>query len=140
MNSLLVERWYPYVFSALGVGVWLALEAPFPMDPKDLLTATIGFAGVLLGFMATAISVLMAMPTDSVMGELKKSGYIVDLVRYLREVMYALLVFSALSCASFFFPLPLSCWVEVSWIFLALLSSALFYRVLNLMMAFLLRR
>jgi len=130
MNSLSYERWYPLVVAVATTALWGYFDAPFPKDSKEFLAAALSYAATLTGFLATAKAILMAMPSDSVMGRLKSSGYLEDLVRYLREAIYFCLVFCALNLAGFFFDTsntPIAYWYL--WVFWGTLSSVLFFRV-----------
>lgn len=130
MNSLTFERWYPYVAAALGAVVWYRLGQPFPSDAKEFLAAALSFAAILVGFLATAQAILMALPSDSVIAQIKSSGYIDDLVRYMREAFYGLVIFAVLNLTGFFFELSkLPLWFKGVWVVLAVLSLFVFQRV-----------
>jgi len=142
MNSLFVERYYPYAAALLGAGAWYCLGRPFPEDASSFLTAALGFAGTLAGFLATAQAILMALPSESVMGQLKSSGYIDDLVRYLREAFYGLMGFAILNLCGFFIErgnmLPM--WFRLAWIGLAILSVLVFHRLTRIILHIMRRR
>ncbi len=87
MNRLYLERWYPAAGAILASAAWGALEFPFPEPDaaRDLYATTMGFAAITVGFLATAMSIVVAAPDSPLVRDLAASGYLKDLVRYLRE-------------------------------------------------------
>jgi len=104
--KLRVERWYPWVAALLGSLAWHYFSFPFPCDEKEFLAAAISLGAIMTGFIATAQAILASLPGDSAMGRIRKSGYIDDLMIYLKESLYGCLGFSVYSLIGFFFLSP----------------------------------
>ncbi|CAJ7658821.1 Uncharacterised protein [Burkholderia pseudomallei] len=129
--SLRTERWYPYAIAgAVGVA-WWQFKLPLPAAVKEFLSAAISVGAILTGFIATAQAILAALPTDTVVGRLRASGYIEDLINYLACALYGCLIFSAFSIAGFFliWNEHLPSWYGPVWIAMAVFSALSFHRV-----------
>jgi hypothetical protein len=127
--SLKTERWYPYAIAGVVAGVWWHLKLPLPQAIKEFLSAAISVGAILTGFIATAQAILAALPTDTVVGRLRASGYIDDLISYLAAALYGCLIFSAYSIAGFFWNDHLPKWYGPVWIAMAAFSTFSFHRV-----------
>lgn len=126
-----MERSYPWVLALLASLAWLHFAPGLPADDKEFLGAAIGVGAILTGFIATAKAILAALPSDSVMGRLRSSGYIDDLITYLAEALYGCLLFSVFGLAGFFIIKQpyFGTWFASAWIFLGVFSLAAFFRV-----------
>lgn len=134
--SLTVERSYPVVMAAVAGAVAWHFKWSLPPDLKEFLAAALGLGAVLTGFIATAQAILMALPSESVMGKLKSSGYVHILVAYIAEALYAGVGFCGVNLVGFFViaHAELSLYLAVAWVVLALYSALSFIRVTKLMM------
>lgn len=135
--SLLVEKLYPVILACIAGVAWWYLSPSFPRDEKEFLGAAISVGSILTGFIATAKAILAALPNDAVMGRLKKSGYIGELVSYLKQALYGCLAFSVYGVIGFFLleekSPSLSRYYAIGWIFLAIFSLAAFHRVASVL-------
>jgi hypothetical protein len=133
-----IERAYPIAIAILVAIGWWKLAPQFPQDEKEFLAAAISLGAILTGFIATAKAILAALPTDSVMGRLRSSGYVDDLITYLAEALYGCLAFSVYSIAGFFFLVPskvaLTNWYAIVWMGLGSYALMAFYRVARILM------
>ncbi len=127
--SLKTERWYPFVISGAAGIAWWHFKLPLPEAIKEFLSAAISVGAILTGFIATAQAILAALPTDTVVGRLRASGYIDDLITYLAGALYGCLCFSVYSMAGFFWNEHLPYWYGPVWIALAGFSAMCFHRV-----------
>jgi hypothetical protein len=131
-----IELAYPWLLALLSAAVWWHFKPILPPDEKEFLAAGLSIGAILTGFITTAKAILVALPSDSIMGRLRASGYIDDLITYLAHALYSCFVFSIYCIIGFFFlegngkPV-LSKEYGVLWIFLAVLSAVAFYRVSN---------
>jgi hypothetical protein len=135
--SRLLALSYPYIASAVAAYLWWRCKGKFPLDEKEFLGAAISIGSILTGFVATAKAILAALPSDSVINRIRTSGYISDLVRYLRDALYGCFGFSIFSMAGFFLLEPdkhaLASWYSVAWAFLACFALLTFFRVANIL-------
>ena len=134
--SLNVERFYPFVVAVIGGAVAWKLSVPFPTSHNEFLAAALSLGAVLTGFVATAQAILMALPSESVMGRLRTSGYIDDLVNYIAEALYTGIAFCTINLVWFYLNPEHEKFVYYSpvWIAFALYSASTFIRVTRLMM------
>jgi hypothetical protein len=133
-NSKFFERWYPYALSLIsGLGVWL-IPIQLPGSEKEFLTAAISIGAILTGFVATAMAILAALPSDSVMGRLRSSGYIDDLVIYLGESLYGSLFFCVYSLVGFFPIGKMVCWYTVLWYAMGIFCMLTIHRVFRILL------
>lgn len=86
MKSLTLERWWPYASGCAGAAVWwFVLGKPFPSDANDLYATAGGAAAVAIGFISTAMTIVLAISGTPVYRSLKQSGYGKRLLLYLFE-------------------------------------------------------
>ncbi|CAN7725759.1 hypothetical protein [Caballeronia sp. LjRoot31] len=127
--SLRTERWYPHVVASAAGLAWWHFEVPLPVAIKEFLSAAISVSAILTGFVATSQAILAALPTDTVVGRLRASGYIDDLISYLAGALYGCLILSGYSISGFFWNEHLPFWYGPAWICLATFSALCFHRV-----------
>ncbi len=131
--NLTIERYHPWLVALAATSLWVYFKPAFPGDEKEFLGAAISLGAILTGFIATAKAILAALPNDSVMGRLRSSGYITDLISYLAGSLYGCLAFSVYGVFGFFLlkenQHALSSWYANGWIFLATFSLLSFIRV-----------
>ena len=130
-----LEIFYPVLLALLAAIVWWKLRPILPPDEKEFLGAGLSIGAILTGFITTAKAILVALPSDSIMGRLRASGYIEDLILYLSHALYSCFLFS-IYCLGGFFLLEadrpaLTKYFGVGWIFLSVFSALAFYRVSN---------
>ncbi|RKP58972.1 hypothetical protein D7S86_03380 [Pararobbsia silviterrae] len=101
------------------------------------MSAAVSVGAILTGFVATALAILAALPNDSMMGRIRNSGYINELVPHLAQALYGCLAFSVLSLCAFF-PMKdnaqLSTYWTTSWVMIGIFSSFAFVRVVSTLM------
>ena len=102
MGSLRVERWYLFFLGAAVTGAWAHWCAPPKDGLHDLFATAVSFAAIVVGFLAIAMSIVLAAPDSPIMRGLRGSGYIDDLVRYLREPFMIGLAVGALCLAGYY--------------------------------------
>ncbi|TFW01524.1 hypothetical protein E4K72_14195 [Oxalobacteraceae bacterium OM1] len=134
---LFVEKCYPHVAALLAGAAWWHFSPDLPADEKEFLAAALSLGAVLTGFIATAQAILMALPTDSVMGRLRTTGYVNDLILYLSDALQGGMAFSVLNVVGFFLIKPgqhLPTLFAVLWIFFGVFSICAFVRVSKIML------
>lgn len=125
------------VMLAAFVGVvFYFFPVPFPAGDnlKDMFSASIGFGAIVAGFIATAISILMSLPSDSVMGRIKATTYLNDLICLLKHCFLSALGFSLYNLIAFFFLGAFSFYLQVAWIFFAVYTFYTLFEVSSLML------
>lgn len=93
--KLFFEKIYPYLFGLIAAAFWFQTEAVFPTG-ESLLSATLTVSGIFVGFLATSKSILISM-SSPIIDELKRSGYIEELVSYIGQAIWANLFFCSFS-------------------------------------------
>jgi O-antigen/teichoic acid export membrane protein len=136
MKLLLLEKSYPLLLATVSAAAAYYFDITFPKDEwKEFLSAALSLGAILTGFIATAKAILASMPSDSVMGQLRSTGYIYELVSYLKQALHGCLFFSIFCLLGFFLVdkniLPLL--YRTIWVFAAVFSGLAFYRVSNLL-------
>ena len=106
MTPLFREHWYPLVGGLLVAAAWCFLHVEFPApDPaRDLYATTVSLASITVGFLATAMSIVVSTPDGPLVKKLASSGYLKDLIRYLREPFLVGLLVCAICLVGFVLP------------------------------------
>lgn len=138
--SLTFERWYPVIYAMASMLLAYMLSASLPKSDSylaGLLSASISASAISIGFIATAKSILIALPSDF-RNQLKNSNYMGDLARYLNEAMTANIIFCTLNIAGFFTTFQENLlYVSPIWIGIGVFCIATFWRVGRVMVAIL---
>jgi len=127
--SLRTERWYPYLVAGAAGAIWWHFELALPQARNEFLSAAISVGAILTGFIATVLAILAALPTDTVVGRLRASGYLDDLISYLAGALYSCLILSAYSISGFFLAGEFMVLYGSVWVALAAFSGLCFHRV-----------
>jgi hypothetical protein len=131
MTPLAWEKWHPYLLALIGAVAWYWFEPTFPKG-DDILSASLSVGAILVGFLATAKSLLMTLDTP-VLQRLAAAGYIKDIASYMREGIYSLFAYCAWSMLGFF--VGTKClWFGIVWIFLIVAGSFNFLRVTQILL------
>jgi len=130
VTPLFREHWYPLAGGLLAAVLWgwLNVEFPGPEAARDLYATTVSLASITVGFLATAMSIVVSTPDGPLVAKLASSGYLRDLIRYLREPFLVGLFVCATCLAGFILP-PL---VTQKWVFGATWSGATVWMLLGL--------
>lgn len=129
--KLLFEKAYPYLFGILASVIWLQLKGAFPKG-DSLLSSTLTVSGIFVGFLATSKAILMSM-SSPIIEDLKRSGYIEELVSYIGQAIWVNLLFCSLSVVGYFTATDQR-WYSSMWIGIATASMATFIRVTHIML------
>jgi len=125
------ERLYPFVIGIAAGTAWYLLKIEFPQGKADtILSSTLTFGAILTGFIATAKTILMSLKGSRLFRTLVSSGYIKDLVSFLRDSIITSLLFCIASFVGFFIGVH-SCYFGAIWIGLAAMSLSAFWRVIG---------
>jgi len=80
-----IEQWHPYVIAVGSVPGWFYLFRWLNLstqEAKDLFAIILNVAAIAAGFLGTAASILLTMGPTAVIKDLKQSGALVLLYRY----------------------------------------------------------
>jgi hypothetical protein len=100
--KLFVERWYPTGVAGGVTVAWTYCCPAAPDNMHDIFATSVGLAAIVVGFLATAMSIVLAAPDSKIMQELRSSGYIGELIWYLREPFLVGLALAAVALAGYF--------------------------------------
>lgn len=131
MNALWREKVSPYLLGAVAAGGKWYLEIPFP-EVAAVASAALTLGAILTGFLATAITIILALEDLPVMRRLRETGYIKDVIDYLRAAIWLCFFFSIWNIVGFFVDTA-SDWFGVIWMFLAVASAVAFKRFTGIM-------
>lgn len=139
--TLTAERIGPSLCALAAAVTAFSLEVRLPAGETffaGLLSASISASAILVGFIATAKSILMALPPDGIRKNLNESGYIDDLASYLSHAMIGNLAFCVLNMAGFFdVAKDMMRWYAPLWFGVGIFAMLAFWRVGRIMMAIL---
>lgn len=125
------ERLYPYIFAVIAGILWHESGLKFPTsDP--ILSANLSVAGVFVGFLATAKAIFMSM-NSPIIADLKKSGYIKELVAYIGQAIWLNLIFCVVNVIGFFGVQSASLY-SIVWVMCAVGALTSFIRVAHIML------
>lgn len=139
--GLKIEKYHPIALAVATAVAWALLSERFaltmPKDEKEFLAAALGLGAVLTGFIATAQAILMALPSDSVMGRLRTSGYLEDLVEYIGRALHGGFAFCVLNLIGFsilYLDKDVKSIYWILWIGLAVYAALAFLRISKIML------
>ncbi|XYJ09454.1 hypothetical protein ACSUZJ_18990 [Telluria sp. B2] len=139
--GLRFEKWHPLVIGLTAGIAWAYLFQRFgfhlPADEKEFFAAALSMGAVLTGFIATAQAILMALPSDSVMGRLRSTGYIDDLISYISSALLSGFIFCLLNLIGFALISSASVVKQIYsslWIWFAIYAGLTFLRVSRVML------
>ncbi len=137
------ERNYPWVggICIAGVSLWLLHSSTIPPGTKDLMTAFLNVAAIIVGFLVTSQSILLSLDGKWIIQRSKESGAYRMLVGYLVSATYWWMGAALLSAVGIALvpATPLPGWQKpyaVSmfsvWVFVAATASFAAFRVLSI--------
>lgn len=129
--KLIFEKIYPYLFGLIAAAFWFRAETVFPTG-ESLLSATLTVSGIFVGFLATSKSILISM-SSPIIDELKKSGYIEELVSYIGQAIWVNLLFCSLNVIGYFVDTR-SDWYSLIWVGVSVCAIVAFIRVTHIML------
>lgn len=93
-----LERTYPYLIIAFSFVFALSVSADdLPAGVDALLGAALTFSAISIGFVGTALSVVVSIDDSKLVAELKKTGYHASIMSY------------AMECINLFFVVTIGC-------------------------------
>ena len=135
--NLTIERAIPWLVGVVSAYAWHKQGILLPLDEKEFLAAALSMGAVLTGFIATAQAILMALPSDSVMRQIRSSGYLPILASYIHAALAGGLLFCIINVAGFFLIQPnvrLHQYFSATWAGVGCFALLAFYRVTTILM------
>ena len=135
-----IERSYPYAVAVASIVGWFYLFRWLNLntqEAKDLFATILNVSAIAAGFLGTAASILLTMGTTPVIKDLKDSGTLSLLYRYVVSAVhhqFALVLLSVILLVLYpklHYP-RLLFWLAVFWGTAATLASMSSYRVIRL--------
>lgn len=101
-TALQRERYYPYFWGVVACAavLWIDHKGYSISYSENMLASLVSLGGIFAGFLATVKTLLLTM-SGPVQKRLSESGYIDDLLRYLREGIYGSLLLCILAMIGF---------------------------------------
>jgi len=102
ITSLQIERYYPYIGGLIaGAAVIVVARTGWRLSySENMLASLVSLGGIFAGFLATVKTLLLTMDR-AVLARLKSTGYVADLLRYLKEGIYGSLVLCVVAMLGF---------------------------------------
>ncbi|WP_164170596.1 hypothetical protein [Stenotrophomonas maltophilia] len=102
LTDLHRERAYPYAGGLLaGVAVFALAKAGYSVSySENMLASLVSLGGIFAGFLATVKTLLLTMNSET-LRSLRTSGYMGDLLTYLKEGIYGSLILCVLAMLGF---------------------------------------
>jgi hypothetical protein len=128
MNGLARERWYPLVAAIAAAALWvyLGVKTPGADALRDLYATSMSFAAITVGFLATAMSIVVSAPDGPLIRQLASSGYLEDLIRYLKEPFGVGILIAAQCLVGFVLPESLTSHIAFGAVWSGLVAWMLF--------------
>jgi hypothetical protein len=140
LNSLLVERLWPWLAAAAVAGIWFAAGEPFPKTPDSLLGAAATVASVFASFLGVSKAIILTIKGTRTYQILERNHYTDHLFAYLRVGIYASVAFASLSLLGFFidansvvFGHKIYHWFCAIWIVTGAASLFTYLRIANIL-------
>ena len=86
-----IERWYPYAAAAASAPAWFYLFRWLNLstqEAKELFAIILNVSAIAAGFLGTAASILLAMGSTPVIKDLKQSGTLLLLYKYVVSAIW----------------------------------------------------
>lgn len=135
----LIDRSYPYLVAAIVAGLFFNFKVQFPdQDFGGLLSAAISFSAIIIGFLATAQTIMAGylVNPDTPAGRVfSVNKYRSRLRSFMLEAFILLILFAAINMAGFFVPTVYRgvCLILI-WVFFGVSGMLAFLRLYILML------
>jgi len=129
--KLIFERLYPYIIALISAFLWNQHHIVFPKG-DSIISSTLTVSGIFVGFLATSKSILISM-NSSIISEIKKSGYMNDLVSYIGHAIWSNLAFCSFNVIAYFIDTSSKLFGSL-WVFIGVSSLFCFIRVTHIML------
>ena len=131
IGLLWFEKLYPYLHGVIYAALWASLPLEFP-DNDALSASMLSVSGIFVGFLATSKAILISTSSEVII-DLKKSGYIDEVVSYIGQAIWINLAFCLINVVGFFIDRTDLIYSTV-WILFGVMSLSAFIRVTDVML------
>lgn len=99
MRTLWWERWYPWLgaVAAGGAYVFLLCGRPLPEKSSELFSNLINLSGISVGFLATALSIILSSGKNRLIANFESIGYKKHVSGYFLAAVHSALAFCLLN-------------------------------------------
>lgn len=135
------EEWNPLICAACASLLAWCLISRFgiPTGTKDLLTAYVSTSGILVGFLATAKTILLSIDSTRVIRNLKRNNHYANLVNYIVRAIFSGIALAVISSVGAVIewkaPTPWHARFIILWLFCAVHCGFATVRVIRLFKA-----
>jgi hypothetical protein len=102
MTALQRERIWPWLGAIAVAVIWWLADRPFPKTPDGLLGAAATVASIFASFLGVSKAIILTIKGTKTYRVLERAHYTDHLFAYLREGIYAAVIFASLSLFGFF--------------------------------------
>lgn len=141
-KSQFFEHYHPYIIGVIIASVCYRFGFVLPSD-NAFFASSLTIGAILSGFMATSKAILMTLNTP-VMERIRDTGYLDDLVSFLKSALWSGLFFSIFSLAGYFLDgiqesnkENIRFYYGLIWVFLGVVATLTFIRMTNIMLTIL---
>ncbi|MET4244608.1 hypothetical protein [Bradyrhizobium sp. RT10b] len=138
--TLVWERAWPLVGAAAIVWVWYALGHPFPTNPDSLFGTAATVSSIFASFLGVSKAIILTIKGTDTYKVLEQRGYTELLFAYLRDGIFASVLFASGSILGFFVDHEVIVWkhhlfklFELIWVFAGSLSLLTYIRITNIL-------
>ena len=135
----LIEKWYPFIFGIFVVGFCVYQEIINKNIPRfpELVSSCINMSSIIIGFLATMISILITSVDKSVMQKIRKSNAIDLLTNYVSVAVISgllVVVYSVGYSTVIERSESLYWYAFLGWVFVVALFLAATFRIMHVML------
>jgi hypothetical protein len=141
--KVFIEQWYPTGLALVATVAYLIvtrfIQWPPPHNVAAVMAAMGTFAGITVGFLATAKSILIAIDDRKIIRDLRTLGRYKRIINNIWAAIIWSLLMALLSAAWLFVDLtPPTTWSRghtfffATWLFVSVLAVSSFFRMINL--------
>jgi hypothetical protein len=102
VNTLIIEKMWPWAAAVAVATVWVQFGKPFPASPEGLFGTAATVASVFASFLGVSKAIILTIKDTQTYKFLERAKKTDDLFGYLRTGIYASVAFATLSILGFF--------------------------------------
>lgn len=132
-----LEKWLPYIIGFIFTLLYYLLsdKKTLPDSLKDIFSAATSFSSITIGFLATAMSILLSIDNNHIIRELKNVKIYYKLIDYFMDAIKISFIVALLSLLGLFLDLKATkSWYFLAfhvWLFFLITSGSCSYRIID---------